>query len=144
MDVGKVINATFFHPILCPSSNSDGKRCTRESCKLQHLRGTKRTTVPASQGAKEPQTNKHGHGGRVTNCAASSTNRTAGVAASAPSKNEDLEEIKNLISSMKDSYDEEFRAIRREIAQGRSLQAPWMGTPYPWMYPPQSTLPPRS
>ena len=137
----------FLHPILCSSSNSVDKICTRESCKLHHLRGTKRTSVPASQGAKEPQTNKHGHGGRVTNCAASSTNRTAGVpaaAASAPSKNEDLEEIKNLISSMKDSYDEEFRAIRREIAQGRSLQAPWMGTPYPWMYPPQSTLPLRS
>ena len=146
----------FLHPILCSSSNSVDKICTKESCKLQHLRGTKRATVPASQVAKEPQTNKHGYDGRVTtNYAASSTNKTAGVAASKPSKNGELEEKMNLISSqikmvmenltsMKDSYDGEFRAIRGEVAQGRSFQAPWMGTPFPWMYPPQSTLPPRS
>ena len=85
----------FFHPILCSSSNSDDKICTRESCKLQHLRGTKRTTVPASQGAQGPQTNKHEYSGGGTTHAAASTNRIARVAASAPSKNEDLEEIRN-------------------------------------------------
>ena len=44
---------------------------------------------------------------------------------------------------MKDSYDQEFRAVRKEISQCRSFQTPWMGTHYLWTYPPQRTLHPH-
>ena len=138
----------FLHPILCPSSSGKGDAvCSRESCKLVHLRGARHENVgPDSRGSQSTVTtvassvNDSGN----TNDNGRKTTGKAATAAGTSSKNDQLERIEQMILSMKATYDTELKALRQELAQCRGPPMPWMVPNYPWMTPPFGGLTPAT
>ena len=138
----------FLHPILCPSSSGKGDAvCSKESCKLVHLRGARHDNVgPDSRGSQSTvatvasSVNDSGN----TNNNGRKTNGKAATTAGTSSKNDQLERIEQMILSMKTAYDQELKDLRQELVQSRNSPMPWMGPYYPWMCPPQGGLTPAS
>ena len=129
----------FLHPILCPSTGRGDGVCKGESCKLTHIKGVK-------HGNKVPTSTSGGSQLRA-DIAASNGNGSGNSnskASAAPSKNDQLGRIEEMLHSMKVTYDDELKALRQELVQSRGPPMPWMVPSYPWMGPPFGSMNPTS
>ena len=131
----------FLHPILCQSSGRGDQVCANESCKLTHLKGARRENLSRPDPEPRGSQNKVN---LVASIGDGNTNQKANAATPTGPKNDQLERIEKMILSMKTTYDEELKALRRELAQSQSPPMPWMGPYYPWMSSPHPGLTPAS
>ena len=131
----------FLHPILCQSSGRGDQVCANESCKLTHLKGARRENLSRPDPEPRGSQNKVN---LVASIGGGNANQKANAAAPTGPKNDQLERIEKMILSMKTTYDEELKALRRELAQSQSPPMPWMGPYFPWMSSPHPGLTPAS
>ena len=111
----------YFHPVLCKSSVSS-RECLIETCTYVHLKGTKRKeSLPDYQPRSSQVQTKNDM--------------------SAPTKNDQLERIEQMILSMKKDYDQELNSLRSALMYVKGGGYPWMGMQSPHMQSPQSLNP---
>ena len=131
----------WFHPYLCNAANSRDKVCFKKRCTYLHVRGVKRVEKNKSERSSDIQQVQRVDGdvysgGKPSQHKKSFSNASSTETSTILPKNDQLERIEQMIRSMKETYDEELKSLKRELVLSRGHQSPWMGPQYQWMFPP--------